>query len=251
VRTLIVDDSQSVRDGLSRLLRTKPFCELVGAVSDPEEALELTRTMRPHVVLQDFSMPGIDSVALMRDLRGCSPQPAVLVLSAFADAEASRRAMEAGATGWVLKDAEPEELFAALLGAAGAEEGAAADAPEAPARRPSLALAPPPPVPAAGEPEQEAAASLDARTVRALLRALRGDPGHLPALEISTRAVLPLSIATRYLKRMAARTPPLVATADGDSPPATYFLTSAGHRELARLERRHLAADPTGAAQRV
>jgi DNA-binding NarL/FixJ family response regulator len=119
VRTLIVDDSETVRDGLSMLLEAQPYCDLVGAVAEPEVALELTRTRHPHVVLQDFSMPGVDPLGLVRELSACRPQPAVLVLSAFADSLSARQAVQAGALGWVLKDAEPEELFAALLGAAG------------------------------------------------------------------------------------------------------------------------------------
>jgi DNA-binding NarL/FixJ family response regulator len=114
VRTLIVDDSETVRDGLSMLLEARPYCELVGAVAEPEEALEITQTMHPHVVLQDFSMPGVDPFGLMRALSACRPRPAVLVLSAFADAPSARQAAQAGAVGWVLKDAEPEELVAAL-----------------------------------------------------------------------------------------------------------------------------------------
>src|SRR5215211_4899905 len=90
VRTLIIDDSEPVREGLSRLLASKPFVELVGAVSDPATALARTRSAQPHVVLQDFSMPGIDALDLIRRLTACRPQPAVLVLSAFVDAPAAR-----------------------------------------------------------------------------------------------------------------------------------------------------------------
>jgi DNA-binding NarL/FixJ family response regulator len=218
VRTLIVDDSEPVRDGLSRLLEAKPYCELIGAVADPADALELTRTRHPDVVLQDFSMPGVDALALMRDLLACAPAPAVLVLSAFADAPSARRAVEAGALGWVLKDAEPDELFAALLGAAGAHDrdrtaAAAPDEPDAP--------------PAFGS-------ALDARTVWALLRALEGNPGGMTAASLATRAVLPVGIAGRYVERLATCDPALVT----EVVPRTYLLTDAGRRELARLERR-------------
>ena len=222
VRTLIVDDSESVRDGLSMLLEAQPYCELVGAVADPDEALALTRTLQPHVVLQDFSMPGVDALALMRDLLACAPAPAVLVLSAFADAPSARRAVEAGALGWVLKDAEPDELFAALLGAAGAHDRdrAAAAAPAAPDAAPAFA------------------STLDARTVWALLRALEGDPGGMTAETLATRAVLPVAVAARYIRRLTTRDPALVTEVDVPALPRTYLLTGAGRRELARLERR-------------
>jgi len=222
VRTLIVDDSEPVRDGLSRLLEAKPYCELVGAVADPAEAIELTRTRHPDVVLQDFSMPGVDALALMRDLLACAPAPAVLVLSAFADAPSARRAIEAGALGWVLKDAEPDELFAALLGAAGARDRdrAAAAAPVEPDASPDFGPA------------------LDARTVWALLRALEGDPRGMTVESLANRAVLPVAIAVRYIQRLTTRDPALVAEIDVPAVPRSYLLTAAGRRELARLERR-------------
>jgi DNA-binding NarL/FixJ family response regulator len=221
VRTLIVDDSETVRDGLSMLLEAKPYCELVGAVAEPEAALEITQTTHPHVVLQDFSMPGVDPFGLMRALSACRPRPAVLVLSAFADAPSARRAVQAGAVGWVLKDAEPEELFAALLGAAGF--GDSADVGGGSADRP--------------EPS-ELGSALDARTVWALLRALEGDPSGMTVEGLATRAVLPVAIAVRYVQRLTTRQPALVTAAGAPAAPPAYQLTSAGRRELARLERR-------------
>jgi DNA-binding NarL/FixJ family response regulator len=222
VRTLIVDDSETVRDGLSMLLEARPYCELVGAVAEPEEALEITQTMHPHVVLQDFSMPGVDPFGLMRALSACRPRPAVLVLSAFADAPSARQAAQAGAVGWVLKDAEPEELFAALRGAAGFRDTAVAV-----------------PGDTAGRPEpSELGSALDARTVWALLRALEGDPSGMTVEGLATRAVLPVAIAVRYVQRLTTRQPALVTAADAPSTPPAYLLTSAGRRELARLERR-------------
>jgi DNA-binding NarL/FixJ family response regulator len=233
VRTLIVDDSAAVRDGLSRLLSAKPFLELVGAVSDPEVALERTRTLRPHLVLQDFSMPGVDPFHLMRSLAACRPKPAVLVLSAFADAQAARMALEAGAIGWVLKDAEPEQLFAALLSAAGARDHTPA------AGRPPVRIAGAATLAPAPAPEPEGAGpSLDARTVRAVLRALHGDPAGLTVDGLASSAVLPVAVVLRYLQRLAVRAPALVTPVEGLGAPNAYLLTSAGRRELARLERR-------------
>jgi two-component system, NarL family, response regulator LiaR len=238
VRTLIVDDSEAVRGGLGMLLEAQPFCELVGAVSDPASALERTRAMHPHVVLQDFSMPGIDPFALVRELSACRPQPAVLILSAFADEQAARQAVQAGAIGWVLKDAEPEQLFEALLGAAGLRPSALAGTAEPGRHAPTAPLAPVP----QREPEPELAASLDARTVWAMLRALAGDPAGLTIEGLATRAVLPVTIAARYVARMTARQPALVVPIAGDSGPDAFLLTSAGERELQRLERRIPAA---------
>jgi CheY-like chemotaxis protein len=240
VRTLIVDDSEVVRDGLSQLLETQPYCELVGAVSEPEAALELARTTHPHVVLQDFSMPGVDAIALVRALSACQPQPAVLMLSAFADAPSARQAMEAGAVGWVLKDAEPEQLFAALLGAAGFRDCSRSAARDGERRGGLLTAVPeltPSPEPG-GDPDFEIATPLDARTVWALLRALEGDPAGLTVESLAHRSVLPVAVAARYLQRLSTRHPALVAELAGAGRARAYVLTGAGQGELERLERR-------------
>jgi len=244
VRTLIVDDSETVRDGLSLLLEIQPSCELVGAVGDPDAALELTRTTHPHVVLQDFSMPGVDTLRLIRALAGCRPQPAVLVLSAFADGPSARNAMAAGALGWVLKDAEPGELVAAVLGAAGLR-------PEPAPRHGGPRTAPAPAVPEARElarPDFEVATPLDARTLWALLRALESDPGGLTVEALASRAVVTGPVAARYVQRAAARHPALVAVAPIATEGPRYVLTAAGHRELARLESRDEAVRANAAA---
>jgi DNA-binding NarL/FixJ family response regulator len=217
VRTLIVDDSDAVIVGLTQLLEAQPYCEVVGAVSDPAGAIERTVALRPDVVLQDFSMPGVDPFRLTRELTACTPRPAVLVLSASSDEASARQAVAAGAIGWVLKDDEPAELFAALLGAAGFRGGDR------------------------GSPREPAAdvnTTLDARTVWALLRALDEDPRGLTPEDAAGRAVLPVAIAVRYLQRLTARSPALVAPAIGRAPHRRYALTSAGLREIERLERR-------------
>jgi DNA-binding NarL/FixJ family response regulator len=215
VRTLIVDDSEAVIEGLTLLLDVQPYCEVVGAVSDPARAVERTLALQPDVVLQDFSMPGVDPFRLTRELAACTPRPAVLVLSASSDEASARQAIDAGAIGWVLKDDEPEQLFAAMLGAAGF------------GGRDRLV---------AREPAPDVSTSLDARTVWALLRALDEEPRGLTPEEVAGRAVLPVAIAVRYLQRLTARRPALVAQAI--APHSRYGLTSAGLREIERLERR-------------
>jgi CheY-like chemotaxis protein len=253
VRTLVVDDSETVRDGLTQLLRSREYCDLVGAVSDPAAALDLARTTHPHVVLQDYSMPGVDPIALVRDLSACRPRPAVLMLSAFVDAPSARRAAEAGAIGWVLKDAEPEQLFAALLGAAGFRHSRA---PGGDGERIGVATAvragtPPAMSAAPSAPHLEVATPLDARTVWALLRALEAEPGGLTVEDVASLAVLPVATAARCVQRMTTLQPALVAPARGQLSHRAYVLTGAGQRELARLERRipeangrHHAAPP-------
>jgi DNA-binding NarL/FixJ family response regulator len=253
LRTLIVDDSETVRDGLSLLLETLPSCELVGAVGEADAALELTRTMRPHVVLQDFSMPGVDTLGLMSALAACRPAPAILVLSAFADGPSARKAMAAGACGWVLKDAEPDELFAAVLDAAGslgapAERDAALRAlPAAPAP-PSAAAPPTLPAPRS---DLGVTTPLDARTLWALLRALESEPAGLPVEALASRAVVTVPVAGRYVQRISARRPALVVASVTAAERPCYTITAAGRRELARLEGRTVAGAPSAAAQLV
>jgi two-component system invasion response regulator UvrY len=237
VRTLIVDDSEAVRIGLSQLLQSRPCCELVGAVSEPDAALEVTRTMHPHVVLQDFSMPGHDAIALVRELSACHPRPTVLMLSAFADAPSARKAVEAGAIGWVLKDSDPDQIFGALLRAAGIRDGGRTAAGENGARRGGLQTEVPPPPSAPAAADFEVATPLDARTLRAILRALQSEPGGLTVDEVANRAVIPAALAARYLQRLGARHRALVA-ARGSAVRRTYGMTEAGRLELARLERR-------------
>ena len=190
-------------------------------------------------------MPGVDTLALMRALVDCRPQPAVLVLSAFADGPSARKAMAAGAVGWVLKDAEPDELFAALLGAA-AFHGA-------PARHDGETGTAPPPTPAlpaaAVRPGFEVTTPLEARTLWALLRALEGDPEGLTVEALASRAIVTVPVAARYIRRVAARHPALAAVAGMDVDGPRYVLTAAGHHELARLEGRSPAAGPSAPAR--
>jgi len=238
VRTLVVDDSETVREGLTLLLRSRDYCEPVGAVQDPERALHLARTTHPHVVLQDYSMPGVDPIALVRELSACRPRPAVLMLSAFANAPSAREAIAAGAVGWVLKDAEPDELFAALLGAAGLS-GAVTPGRDGVSPATPLTAVPAPPAHAvAPAPDFEMVTPLDARTVWALMRSLEAEPAGLSVEALASLAVLPVATAVRYVQRMTVRQPALVAPVGSGTSPRAYVLTAAGRLELERLERR-------------
>jgi DNA-binding NarL/FixJ family response regulator len=231
VRVLIVDDSEAVRNGLSLLLSSRPSCEVVAAVDDMDSALAHVRDASPHVVLLDFSMPELDPFALIRGLDGCRPRPAVLMLSALANEGSTRRAMAAGAVGWVLKDAEPEALFAALLRAARSAAAGGALTGRAPAANGLGA-------------EGGGTSSADPRTVRALLRALQGNASGATAEEVAASAVVSPRAARRHLTRLAMRPPAYVTIACGASAACRYILTPAGEQELERLERHIAAAGP-------
>ncbi|MFC4007902.1 response regulator [Nonomuraea purpurea] len=111
MRLLIADDHPIVRDGLRAALGGEPGVEVVGEAADGAEAVRLSAELRPDVVLMDLRMPGMDGVSAIRRLSGTGPR--VLVLTTF-DTDVVP-AIEAGASGYLLKDAPPEELVRAVL----------------------------------------------------------------------------------------------------------------------------------------
>jgi DNA-binding NarL/FixJ family response regulator len=109
IRVALVDDHAVVRSGLEQLLGGEPDLEVVGTASDGDEALELVRRTRPDVVLMDLQMPGTDGVTATRRIVE-EVGTDVLVLTSFSDAPRIVAALDAGAVGYLLKDAEPEDL---------------------------------------------------------------------------------------------------------------------------------------------
>jgi DNA-binding NarL/FixJ family response regulator len=121
IRIVIADDHAVVRAGLAQLLGTFPDVELVGAAADGEEAVALCAERRPDVVLMDLEMPVLDGIAATARIRAAQPGIAVVVLTSFSDRERILRALDAGAAGYLLKDAEPDELGKAIRAAARGE----------------------------------------------------------------------------------------------------------------------------------
>jgi DNA-binding NarL/FixJ family response regulator len=117
VRVLVVGDNATVRDALCHLVAGRAPFAVVGACGDASAAVRWADAEAPDVVLLDLSARGVTPEDLAEQLRHCAPRPAVVALSAFADEDRSAAALAAGVTGWVLKDAPPEDLFAALSGA--------------------------------------------------------------------------------------------------------------------------------------
>ncbi|CAM5229406.1 Response regulator transcription factor OS=Streptomyces tendae OX=1932 GN=GUR47_26440 PE=4 SV=1 [Streptomyces tendae] len=120
VRILVCDDHVVVRAGLLALLDSAPGIEVVGEAGTGEEALALTARLAPDVVLMDLQLgAGIDGVETTRRLTtGTGGAPHVLVLTTYDTDADITRAIEAGATGYLLKAERPEELFAAIHAAA-------------------------------------------------------------------------------------------------------------------------------------
>jgi DNA-binding NarL/FixJ family response regulator len=114
IRVLIVDDHAVVRDGLQRLLGSADGFEVVGWAADGAAAIAAAATADPDVVLMDLSMPGMDGVEATRQLTAARPGVKVIVLTSFADQRRILDALGSGAAGYVLKDASPDEIIAAV-----------------------------------------------------------------------------------------------------------------------------------------
>jgi DNA-binding NarL/FixJ family response regulator len=121
IRLLIADDHPVVRDGLRGMVAPEPDLEVVGEAGNGLEALALVPRVRPDVALVDLRMPALDGVATIRALRERHPEVRVLVLTTFDTERDVVSAIEAGATGYLLKDAPRAELFRAVRAAARGE----------------------------------------------------------------------------------------------------------------------------------
>ena len=114
IKVLLVDDHPVVRKGLWSCLANKGGLRIVGEAADGAEAIRQARELVPDVVLMDLSMPKMDGVAVTETLRREAPEVKVLVLSGHNNRESVLRILQAGARGYVLKDAPPEELVRAI-----------------------------------------------------------------------------------------------------------------------------------------
>jgi len=121
IRVLIAEDHAVVRSGLLQLLGNVAEVEVVGAASDGEEAVAMAAAERPDVVLMDLEMPALDGIEATRRIRAADESVNVVVLTAFSDRRRILDAIDAGAVGYLLKDAEPEELVRGLEAAARGE----------------------------------------------------------------------------------------------------------------------------------
>ncbi|WP_285320451.1 response regulator transcription factor [Pseudarthrobacter sp. lyk4-40-TYG-27] len=118
ITVLLVDDHLVVRSGLRALLATQPDMDVVAEASSGEEALQLVRSHAPAVVVMDLAMgPGMDGIEAIRQIRNLGTGQAVLVFTTYDSDADIVRAVDSGAMGYLLKDAAPEEIFAAIRGA--------------------------------------------------------------------------------------------------------------------------------------
>jgi two-component system, NarL family, response regulator LiaR len=117
IRVLVVDDHEMVRRGLAVFLDAFDDMTLVGEASSGEEAVELCERLAPDVVLMDLILPGIDGLAATRMIRERSPGTQVLALTSYKEEELVQAALQAGAIGYLLKNATIDELAQAIRAA--------------------------------------------------------------------------------------------------------------------------------------
>src|SRR3954462_8306612 len=118
IRVLIADDHDIVRTGLGRVLDAAPDVEVVALAADGAEAVALTERHAPDVVLMDLEMPGVDGVEATRRIVRGDGAPSVVVLTSFSDRERITEALDSGAVGYLLKEAEAAEVVAGVRAAA-------------------------------------------------------------------------------------------------------------------------------------
>jgi DNA-binding NarL/FixJ family response regulator len=121
VRVLLVDDDALVRGGLTMMLGAFDGIEVAGAVADGADVPAAVRTHRPHVVLMDIRMPGVDGLTATESLRGAPEPPEVIVLTTFDTDTHLLRAMRAGASGFLLKHTPPADIARAVRRVAAGE----------------------------------------------------------------------------------------------------------------------------------
>jgi NarL family two-component system response regulator LiaR len=117
IRVMIVDDHAVVRGGLSNFLQVHKDLELVGEAENGVEAVRRAQQLLPDVVLMDLKMPEMDGVAATREIRARNPKVRVIVLTSFAEDNMVQGALQAGATGYLLKNVTGAELANAIRAA--------------------------------------------------------------------------------------------------------------------------------------
>lgn len=114
ITVVLVDDHSLVRKGFRRMLEDEADINVVGEAGSGREAIDVARRLKPRVIVMDMSMPEMDGVEATRELRKIQPDAAVLIVSMYSQENYIRNAFEAGAQGYILKNADEVDLGAAI-----------------------------------------------------------------------------------------------------------------------------------------
>jgi DNA-binding NarL/FixJ family response regulator len=121
IRILIADDHHVVRRGLVFFLRTQKGLEIIGEASNGKEAVELAKSLKPDIILMDLVMPEMDGIQATKIIKKEQPEIKIMMLTSFSDQDHVIPALEAGASGFQLKDIQPDELVTAIKKIIGGE----------------------------------------------------------------------------------------------------------------------------------
>lgn len=121
IRVLLVDDHAMVRRGMRDFLSLHDDLEIVGEAADGAAAIEQAAALRPDVVVMDLLMPGVDGIDATARIKAADPDVEIVAITSFVEEARIVAALEAGASGFLLKDAEADELAAAIRAAASGE----------------------------------------------------------------------------------------------------------------------------------
>jgi NarL family two-component system response regulator LiaR len=189
IKVLIIDDHAMVRRGLATFLMARPELELVGEGSNGEDALRLCQTHRPDVVLMDLLMPGMDGVTATRIISQRHPAIKVIVLTSFQEEDLIRKALQAGAISYLLKNVSAIELTKAIQSAHAGFSTLTREAMEALAH------------PASDPPADELIAALTQRELEVLALMVEG----LTNPEIAERLVVSRSTVKAHVSNILAK----------------------------------------------
>ncbi len=114
ISIVLADDHKIVRQGIKALLQTEPDFRIAGEASNGLEAIEQAKNLQPDILVVDISMPRLNGIDVIKQVRKCSPKTGIIVLSMHSAEIYVLQALEAGAMGYVLKESGPEQLISAI-----------------------------------------------------------------------------------------------------------------------------------------
>jgi DNA-binding NarL/FixJ family response regulator len=195
IRVLVADDQRMIRDGLVLLIELLPDIELAGTADDGIRAIHLATELQPDIILMDLDMPRMDGIEATRHICAAHPQIGIIALTTYADDDSILGVLQAGARGYLTKDASAEQIADAITTVA---SGDALLEPSVQARLLDHVNRIPPPTGEAGEPPDD----LTNREVEVLQLISQG----LSNAEIATRLVVTAATVKTHINHIFAKT---------------------------------------------